>query len=1003
VTEPTAIAERAPWEEPGGATRRVRAVGRGEDGAALVIALTMIAVVAVVLVSILSYTGTSLRAAAAVRTDRQRFFAADGAVEAAIQNLRNDPDLGYTDKPTCDFSMPVQGDQPAASVSCTPQSPEIRSGGQGETGADQPLYSILTLGRAANQNPDLNTDAFNFWDFDTWIQWGGKGEQGIYNRPIFESLAGTATLKGGVFSNSNIVSNRGTLLIQPGTGTFKSRQTCNAVKGGVITPGCTVVGYPAADGGYADDGQGVDPRYPSRIDLQGVPAKQTVPTCPAGSALVAFEPGWYDDAAALSNLTRDCKGPDGKGADFWFKPGLYYFDFRNAGNVTCTDGSRPHQWCVGYGASNPRVVGGTPLGPEGGVWDPNPGTRTVSTALTPASSQTGSGFSSADNAKAIDGSEASATQSCAWLVFWMCDGAPTVTLAGYPQIPSTATLSSVTLRVNHRESSDKATRTVTVLPGGGGSCTFNPAYRAGATTDSFVVPLACLGTPAKLNGMQIRYSVNRTDQNGTAFKAYLDGFAVDVTYTDSAPERFRFPQGCDNTRPGVQFVFGGDSGMRAVDGTLNLCSGPAPAAKPGQPGYTRQQIAVYGIPPLPALRASAASTNGSPRISDVDNAKVLFENPTNKYAGLSYSGDWTKQSTVQSDPLTLTFPGLATQGQPGGYPSFPALTRVKKVELRANYSTVDNWTDWFGDPSPLFRVKTPEPGGGMRNCGDNTTLRPTFALFDPNTWGGYSQDFADVTNCFRTNPADPASAVDVSRLKNFQVDWVARDDCGLFACSYTDQLDGIELYVTLEPTSTSAQTWLPGSDCIVGLPNYAGGGGDRPNCPVMKWNSGGPSFSPDDPSVMTSIIGTFYAPGDVLDFGEYGPYCTQTRKRWILFWRVNTCDGWVNDWDGLSYPVVDRGIIARQLTIRGLKVDPDYHDPIIGCGPGTCGGTIRSPRLVYLTAAVEGRTRVTSWVCFGPVESTGPASASRVPIGTTGKYCTGDGSGPPRVVRWNAV
>jgi len=31
-------------------------------------------------------------------------------------------------------------------------------------------------------------------------------------------------------------------------------------------------------------------------------------------ALVEFEPGWYDDAAALSNLTRDCKGPDGKGA-----------------------------------------------------------------------------------------------------------------------------------------------------------------------------------------------------------------------------------------------------------------------------------------------------------------------------------------------------------------------------------------------------------------------------------------------------------------------------------------------------------------------------------------------------------------------------------------------------------------------------------------------------------------------------------------------------------------
>jgi len=307
------------------------------------------------------------------------------------------------------------------------------------------------------------------------------------------------------------------------------------------------------------------------------------------------------------------------------------------------------------------------------------------------------------------------------------------------------------------------------------------------------------------------------------------------------------------------------------------------------------------------------------------------------------------------------------------------------VELRANYSTVDNWTDWFGDPSPLFRVKTPEPGGGMRNCGDNTTLRPTFALFDPNTWGGYSQDFADVTNCFRTNPADPASAVDVSRLKNFQVDWVARDDCGLFACSYTDQLDGIELYVTLEPTSTSAQTWLPGSDCIVGLPNYAGGGGDRPNCPVMKWNSGGPSFSPDDPSVMTSIIGTFYAPGDVLDFGEYGPYCTQTRKRWILFWRVNTCDGWVNDWDGLSYTWSDRGIIASLLTFRGMKVDPETHDPIFGCGPaparliparGWC--TSRPP-----SRAAPGSRRGSASGRSSPPARRAPAASPSAPRGST--------------------
>ncbi len=654
---------------PGTSRRGPRGRVAGEEGAALVIALTLIAVVAVVLVAMLSYTRTTLRATAAVRHDRNGFYAADGAVEAAVQRIRNDPDIGYTvdeaDNPVpgCDFTLPQQGDQPAVTVDCTPQSPTTRTGGRGEVGANAPLFSILTLGRAANQNPDLNTDNFNFWDIDTWIQWGGKGEQGIYYRPLFESLAGTATLRGDAFSNSNIVSNRGTLQIQQGTGTFKSRQACSGVRGGKIvvppsdtSPNCTVVGYPGAGGGYADDGQGVDPGYPSRIDLQGVPGRQAVPPCPADSALVAFEPGWYDDAVGLSTLMSNCKGPDGGGADFWFKPGLYYFDFRNTGNVACVDGSRPHQWCVGNGRSNPRIVGGTPVAPDGGVWIDDPGTRTVTTVLRPASAVTGTGWSNADNTRAIDGSEASATQTCTWFLVWICDGSASVTLSGHPQIPSTATIDSATLRVTHRESSDKGTRSVTVYPGGGGSCVLSPApqYRASAGTDTYDVK-GCLGTPGKINGLRLRYDANRKDQSGTAYTSYLDGIEVEVTYRDSEPDRFRFPEGCDDSKPGVQFVFGGDSGVRMVDGTFDLCAGP-PAGRAGQAGFTRQQIAVYGIRPLPPLRASAAT--GTPRIADVDNAKVLFENPTNRYASISYSGTCVlfgpcPSPTVQSDPLTL--------------------------------------------------------------------------------------------------------------------------------------------------------------------------------------------------------------------------------------------------------------------------------------------------------------------------------------------------------------
>jgi len=1040
-------AERHDVAAPSGTPRRARpaAAVHGEGGSALVIALIMIAVVAVVLLALLSYTGTSIRASASVRASRQTMYAADGAVEAAIQHVRNNPEIGYSvdengdPVPSCDFDLPAQGAQPAVHVECEGQTASMRLG-EGSVAADQPLYSILTLGRRANQQPNLNDESY-FWSPNSWFDFGGKGEVGLYYNPALGlfgfggSPAATAYLKGGVFSNSTIVASKGSLKIadepdgSPG-GSFKVRQSCGIPDGGQIivepsgtNPNCQVIGYPASGGGYGTDGQGVDPNYPSRIDLQGLPPLRSVPVCDPAKELVKFEPGWYNDAKALSELMRDCDGidhdGDGKddGADFWFRPGLYYFDFRNTNSVSCTDGARPHQWCIGRGKANPRVVGGTPVALDGGTWDPDPDIRTATVDLTPASSQSNTGWANGDNAKAIDGSEASATQTCwQFLWWWICDGSANITTSGYPQIPSTAYDISVTLRVNHHESSANGTRSVTIYPGGGGSCSFTPPYRASATTDSFTVPASCLGTATKINGMKIRYDANRNNQNGTAYTSYLDGFEVEVTYTNAEPDRFRFPQGCDDTEPGVQFVFGGDSGVRIEDGTLNLCAGP-PAGQAGQAGFTRQRIAVYGIRPLPALKASSVSANGSPNLTDVDNAKVLFENPTNQRASLSYSGTCIlfgpcPSPTVQSDPLTLTFPGLATQGQPGGYPAFPASTRVKKVELRANYSTVDNWTDLFGDPSPLFRVKTPEPGGGMRNCGDNTSLPPTFNLFDPNTWGGYTQAFADVTNCFRTNPADVNSPVDPDRLKNFTVDWVARDECTIFACSYTDELDGIELYITLEPTSSGANTWLPGSGCIVGLPNYSGGGGSAryagdvtpTNCAVMKWNSGGPNFASDDASVMTSIIGTFYAPGGVLDMAEYGPWCTQTRKRWILFWQVTTCgDGWINGWDGLSYPVVDRGIIVRHLTIRGLKLKPGYNDPIIGCGPGTCGGTLRSPRLVQLQADVAGKNRVDAWVCYGPVESTGPPAPDRLAIGTTGKYCTGDGTGPPEIVRWNAT
>jgi len=134
-----------------------------------------------------------------------------------------------------------------------------------------------------------------------------------------------------------------------------------------------------------------------------------------------------------------------------------------------------------------------------------------------------------------------------------------------------------------------------------------------------------------LNGMQIRYSVNRTDQNGNAYMAYLAGC---VTATNRLRTRaFCFPRAATKTPARRAFVFGGESGMRAVDGTLYICSGTAPAAKTGPAGYNNASNSVLRDPPAAREAGLRGVDVRLPRISDVGQRQGPLEFPTNKYAG----------------------------------------------------------------------------------------------------------------------------------------------------------------------------------------------------------------------------------------------------------------------------------------------------------------------------------------------------------------------------------
>jgi hypothetical protein len=183
--------------------------------------------------------------------------------------------------------------------------------------------------------------------------------------------------------------------------------------------------------------------------------------------------------------------------------------------------------------------------------------------------------------------------------------ARSITLTGFAtSLGANATLASVTLDVAHGESAGTNPAVVVTRGGGGGTC---PAIALPQhdvlATDTITVPASCLATGAQLNNATVAFQVNVAGGPVSA-TATFDGAALNTTYY----ERPSFPNACDPDQPGVQFIFGGDSHVYMPDGTAELCAGPSPG-NPGQPGYTAQQIALYGIPPTPDMVPTQVISN----------------------------------------------------------------------------------------------------------------------------------------------------------------------------------------------------------------------------------------------------------------------------------------------------------------------------------------------------------------------------------------------------------
>lgn len=254
---------------------------RDEAGAALVIALVFITVVAMVTAIVLSFADASFRATTGLHQQATRAYAADGAAQVAINNLRagsytNDAGqrcFGGTDTLSLpDFPTAAAG---SAVVECTPDT-QSGSASQGTLSrANTPGNAILTLG-------DTSTH-----------------ESGI----LLASVRNSDTLStvGGIRSNSSILVQRGALTSDSGITTLrgycfhtaKARLSCGSA------------------------GPEADPSYPVPT---GATTPRSVPACPKSGGLVTFKPGLYTDASALTACSGDT-------TTMWFQPGTYYFDF----------------------------------------------------------------------------------------------------------------------------------------------------------------------------------------------------------------------------------------------------------------------------------------------------------------------------------------------------------------------------------------------------------------------------------------------------------------------------------------------------------------------------------------------------------------------------------------------------------------------------------------------------------------------------------------------------
>lgn len=249
---------------------------RDERGSSLLLVLVVITVIATALSALLSRADTAQRVSQSLRAQTVASYAADGAMEAAINNLRNSAYNGESGQKcfglSDTLSLVLFNGLDSAAVTCRPDPKQAVVKCSSPADCNRPANAVLALGQV-------------------------PGERGV---TVDQPADSTLQVHGNVVSNSPI----------------------------------SVTGQLDPTGLLTLNSDATDPEYPS---LATVPSHRSLPACTTPGAVVTFLPGYYDDAVGLTSLMRSdspCRG-----STWWFKPGDYYFDFHNTQNPLLDSGS----------------------------------------------------------------------------------------------------------------------------------------------------------------------------------------------------------------------------------------------------------------------------------------------------------------------------------------------------------------------------------------------------------------------------------------------------------------------------------------------------------------------------------------------------------------------------------------------------------------------------------------------------------------------------------------